>query len=210
MEIIGAALLAGLMGSPHCVGMCGGFAAACARPRGSVYLWHAGRLTSYAVLGAIAAVAGRVLPGPAWIPAALSIVLLLWFALALSEFVPQPKLRVPGLTNVSVRLIRKEGALARYLFGMATGLLPCGMVYAGLAIAMAARSPLIGALAMIAFGAGTVPALSVLSVGVQRIAARGLWYRRALAVLVLGAGLLAIARRVEPMPPTDSALHQHH
>lgn len=214
MEIIGAAFLAGLMGSPHCIGMCGGFAAACARPRGSILLWHAGRLSTYALLGLVAGLFGSRVPGPAWVPAAISIALLLWFALALAEVVPQPRFRLPGVIDAGVRLARQEGPLARFAFGAATGLLPCGLVYAGIAIAVGAASPAVGALAMIGFGLGTVPALSLLSMGVQRFAARGVWHRRALATLVLAAGLLSIGRRVDGParmhPQADApAQHQH-
>jgi sulfite exporter TauE/SafE len=209
-EILAAAFLAGLMGSPHCIGMCGGFAAACARPRGSVWLWHAGRLSTYAAIGTIGGYAGAALPGPRWVPLAISAALLLWFALALADVVPQPKVRVPGLVQAGVRLAQQEAPLARYLFGAATGLIPCGMVYAALAIAVAAGHPAWGAAAMVAFGLGTVPALSLLSVGVQRFAARGAWHRRAIATLVLAAGLWSIGRRVErPVPSDTPAAVQH-
>jgi len=195
MEIMLAALVAGLMGSPHCIGMCGGFAAACARPRGSIMLWHGGRLTTYAVLGVVGGLAGGAIPGPRWVAIAVSVLLLAWFAASLAELVPQPKVPVPGLARVGVALVRRESLWARYLFGVATGLLPCGMVYAALAMAIAAGTPLLGALAMVAFGLGTVPALTLLSAGVKRFAARGVWQRRALATLVLAAGLWSIARR---------------
>lgn len=200
MELMLAALMAGVMGSPHCIGMCGGFAAACARPRGSIMLWHGGRLTSYAVLGAAGGLAGGAIPGPRWIAPALSVALLVWFAASLAQLVPQPKLALPGLVRAGVALARREGPAARYLFGIATGLLPCGMVYAALAMAFGAGSPLLGAGAMVAFGLGNVPALTLLSAGVQRFAARGVWQRRALATLVLAAGVWSIARRPEGMP----------
>ena len=197
MEVLAAALLAGVMGSPHCIGMCGGFAAACARPRWSILLWNAGRLTTYAVLGAVGGLAGGAIPGPRWVAPLVSLVLLVWFAASLAELVPQPKLALPGLVRVGAALARREGPLARYLFGVATGLLPCGMVYAALAMAIVAGTPLLGAAAMVAFGLGNAPALTLLSVGVQRFAARGMWQRRTLATLVLLAGVWSIARRPE-------------
>ena len=192
-----AALVMGVMGSPHCIGMCGGFAAACARPRWGIVLWNAGRLSTYAVLGAVGGLAGGSLPGPRWVAPAVSVALLVWFAAALAELVPQPKLALPGIVRAGASLARKEGPLSRYLFGVATGLLPCGMVYAALALAIAAGTPLLGAAAMVAFGLGNAPALTLLSVGVQRFAARGVWQRRALASLVLLAGVWSIARRPE-------------
>jgi uncharacterized protein len=195
MHAILAAALAGLMATPHCAGMCGGFATACARPRSGLFAWHAGRLTTYAVLGALAGTFGRVLPGPAWVPGVLSAVLLIWFAAILAGLAPQPSARIPGLARLGQTLIRRPGSGARFLFGGVTGLLPCGMVYAALSIAMAAAHPLYSAAAMAAFGAATVPGLTVLSLGVQRFALRGPWSRRAIAAVILAFGLWTVAQR---------------
>ncbi|HSJ16277.1 MAG TPA: sulfite exporter TauE/SafE family protein [Longimicrobiales bacterium] len=195
LEIAGAAFIAGLVGSPHCVGMCGGFAAACSRPRSGLALWHAGRVTTYALLGALGGLAGGLLPGPRWVLVAVSLALLVWFAASLAELVPKPSLRIPVVVRLGSALAQRRHPGARYAFGMATGLLPCGMVYAALALSLAAGSPAGGALAMSAFGLGTVPALSLLSVGVRRFAAQGVWQRRAVATLVLVAGVWSIAQR---------------
>jgi uncharacterized protein len=190
-----AAALAGLMATPHCAGMCGGFAVACARPREGLWAWHAGRLTTYAVLGALAGAFGGVLPGPAWVAAVLSGVLLFWFAAVLAGLAPQPSARLPGLARAGQVLARRPNMPARYLFGSVTGLLPCGMVYAALSIAMAVAQPLYSAAAMVAFGLATVPGLTVVSLGVQRFALRGLWSRRAVAAAILVFGLWTVAQR---------------
>jgi uncharacterized protein len=195
MQAIMAAALAGLMATPHCAGMCGGFATACARPRAGLAAWHAGRLTTYALLGAVAGTFGRILPGPAWLPAVLSGALLVWFAAILAGVVPQPSARIPGLGPVGPLLGRRPSAPARFLFGTVTGLLPCGMVYAALSIAMAAAHPVHSAAAMLAFGAATLPGLTVLSLGVQRFAVRGPWSRRAIAAVILVFGLWTVAQR---------------
>lgn len=201
MGTILAALLMGVMGSAHCLGMCGGFAAACARPRWSVLLWNSGRITTYAALGAVGGLLGGAVPGPRWLPVTVSLVLLVWFAAALAELVPQPRVSWPGLVRAGAALARREGPLARYLFGIVTGLLPCGMVYAALALAVAAGTPLLGAAAMAAFGLGNAPALTVLGASMQQFAARGVWQRRTLAMLVLLAGVWSIARRpAHPLP----------
>lgn len=197
MQIILAALLAGLVGSPHCVGMCGGFAAACARPRGGAWLWHLGRLTTYAALGAVGGAVGGALPGPVWVPALVSVPLLLWFSASLAGLLPAGSTRVPpGLARVGATLARRDGVVWRYLFGATTGLLPCGLLYAGLALALTGGSAVVGAAAMVAFGLGTVPALALLSVTLRRFALRGLWQRRLVAVLVLVAALGSVGMRV--------------
>ncbi len=198
LSAIAAAFLAGLLGSPHCVGMCGGFAGACARPASGAVLWHAGRLVTYAALGALVGSFGAAVPGPAWLPAALAVPLLLWFSASLAGLVPAGPARLPGLARLGAALARRAGAGWRFLLGMATGLLPCGMVYAALAMAIAAGSVGGGALAMAAFGVGTVPALALLAVTVRTLALRTLWSRRAVALLVLIAGLFSVGMRLRP------------
>jgi uncharacterized protein len=213
MPAILAAALAGLVATPHCAGMCGGFASACARPRAGLWAWHAGRLATYAALGAGAGLFGAALPGPAWVAAALSAALLVWFAAALAGLAPQPSARIPGLARAGRFLARRPGAPARFLFGATTGLLPCGMVYAALGIAIAAAHPAHSAAAMLAFGAATVPGLSVLALGVQRFALRGLGTRRALAALILLLGLWSAGARGFGGSPTGahgSGMHGGH
>lgn len=195
MEIVAAAALAGMLATPHCAAMCGGFATACARPRSGLFAWHAGRLLTYALMGALAGTLGAAIPGPAWVPAALAAALLVWFAAGLAGLTPPPSFRLPWLTRAGSALGRRGGTASRLAFGMLTGLLPCGMVYAALSIAVAAAQPLAGALAMAAFGAATVPGLSILSLGLQRIALRGIWTRRAVAALILALGLWSVTMR---------------
>ena len=212
-----AAFVSGLAGSMHCVAMCGGFAAtAGSRPAGAA-AWHLGRLSTYALLGAIAGAVGKVIPGPAWIPAAVATVLLCWFALAIAGVVPEPRIRVPGIGRAGIALANREGLGWRYLFGMTTGLLPCGLVYAALALPVALGHPLAGAAAMVAFGLGTVPALATLSVALQRVLRSGIWARRTVAATIFVVGLWTIAMRVRSdghaghsMPaPADTTMVEH-
>ena len=205
------ALLAGLIGSPHCVAMCGGFASTCARTAGGAAAWHLGRLTTYAILGALAALFGRALPGPPWVAAAVSAGLLFWFAGALAGVLPEPRLALPGVGSTMSRLLDSDAPGSRYLFGMANGLLPCGLVYAALALPVALASAPLGALAMLLFGLGTIPALALLAAGLGRLLRRGLWPRRLLAVGMLLVGLWSIAMRegwIGGMQ-AGSGAHQH-
>lgn len=195
MYAIFAAAVAGLVATPHCAGMCGGFASACARPRAGLWAWHAGRLTTYATLGVLAGTLGASIPGPSWLPAVVSSALLVWFAGALAGVLPQPSARIPGLARAGQFLARRSGFAPRFLFGGVTGLLPCGMVYAALGLAVAAAHPVTSAAAMLAFGAATVPGLTVLSLGVQRLALRGVWTRRAMACVILAVGLWSVGVR---------------
>lgn len=184
--------------------MCGAFAATCrARPAG-LPLWHAGRLTGYAMLGALAASFGHLVRGPAWIPAAFATLFLLWFALALGGVVRDlPSLPAP-FERAASRTLANPGARASALFGLLNGFLPCGLVYAALSVPIAVADPLLGGALMLAFGLGTVPALTVAASGVQRLLLNSLGRRRALALVLLVVGLWAIWVRASDRP------HQHH
>lgn len=190
-----SALAAGLVGSIHCMGMCGGFAIACGGKVKDTFLWNAGRITTYAALGALAGTLGGVIPGPAWVAGAISFGLILWFSLALAGLVPEPTAHIPGIQRLATSAAKGGGGGARFAFGLANGLLPCGLVYAALAIPVASGSAAWGAASMVAFGLGTTPALSVLALGARKITTRSIWARRALALGVLLAGLWSVGMR---------------
>lgn len=195
-SLIGGALLAGLAGSPHCVAMCGGLSGAAGAAPGGGALWHLGRLLTYMTLGALAGGLGASLPGPAWVPLALSAAFLLFFALRLGGWLPAlpsgPAHRVAALAGRALRLGGAPGSLG---FGLVSGLLPCGLVYAALALPVSSGSAAGGALSMLAFGLGTVPALAAASAGLRRLASRSPGARRALAALVFLCGVGALLWR---------------
>lgn len=175
--------------------MCGPFAAACARPAAGLAFWHAGRILSYAALGAVAGAAGAILPGPAWLPPLLAVLFLVVFAAALAGLLPEPRVVLPGFAAAGRLLREGRGPAARFGFGLVNGLIPCGLVYSALSIPVALARPLPGAGAMLAFGIGTLPAVSVAALGLRRLAPASLAARRVLAALVLAAGLWSIAMR---------------
>lgn len=204
-----ATFLAGLAGSPHCIGMCGGFAASCAgRDAGAP--WHLGRLTTYAVLGAVAGAAGGIVPGPGWVAPAISVVAIVAFSAALAGLIPEPKFRIPGLARLATRLSGSKGWGGRVLFGMATSALPCGLVYAALAIPVASGSWWVGAISMVVFGLATTPALLIVTLGARRLAVRDLRVRRVFAAIVLLSGLTSIGLRQGMLPDELSGGHAHH
>lgn len=190
-----AAVVAGLVGSPHCVGMCGAFAVLCGGRVPDVAAWHLGRLTAYAALGALAGAFGSLLPGPSWVAAAVSLGLMVWFAAGLAGLVPEPRFVIPGLRQLGSALAGNPAGMLRYAFGIVNGFLPCGLVYTTLAIPVALGDPAAGALAMAAFGLGTTPVLSAVALGLRRIVARDIRVRRLLAAAVLAASLWSVAMR---------------
>lgn len=196
LALLLGAFTAGLLGSIHCIGMCGGFVIACGGKVTDTFIWHIGRLTTYAFLGAVAGVFGSAIPGPSWIVGVISTLLIVYFAAALAGLVPEPEVMIPGLKKATTSLAKHTNFAARYGFGVANGFLPCGLVYAALAIPVAMANPAWGALAMVAFGVGTAPALSAVALGLRKVAMKNLWVRRGLAAGVLLAGLWSIGMRV--------------
>lgn len=211
--------LAGVVGSmTHCVGMCGPFVLGQvvsrleARPAeemrefhrlaGAALLpYHLGRATTYAGLGATAAaLAGGLMnvTGLKWLSSALLGLAAVFFAgYALQRLgLTRPWRRGSGESSAARRL----GSLVRPLFarptgwrgftlGLALGFLPCGLLYGALAAAAASAGPLSGALGMLAFAAGTVPAL--VAVGLAGHVAGRTW--QPLAVRLLPAVMLVNA-----------------
>lgn len=210
---VGGAALAGAAGSPHCVGMCGGFAVATGTSVGGAVAWSAGRLTTYAVLGAIAGTVGALVPGPGWVGTALAGAMLVWFALRLAGAGPVTTPSVPGLTKLAGRLLVRDGVAGRFAFGAVNGLLPCGLVYAALAFPVAVGDPVGGALTMTAFGLATIPALGIAVAGLRKLAGASLGARRAVALVVLVTGLGSLALRADTAEPfswrttTDAECH---
>lgn len=192
---IGSAFVAGLVGSLHCIGMCGAFAVACGGRAGDTVLWHAGRIATYAILGALAGAFGSMIPGPGWVGAVVGGILISWFAASLAGLVPEPHLSIPGVKHLATNLAQKTNYAARFGFGMATGLLPCGLVYATLAVPVAAADPFVGALAMAAFGVGTAPALTAVAMGLRKVVMRDLRLRRLLAAGIFVSVLWSIGVR---------------
>ena len=197
LPILLASFLAGVAGTPHCAGMCGPLVAAQARGTGQAVAWQTGKMATYAALGAVAASMGTLLPHlVSWGPAlgAIAWLFLFWFALRLAG-VPLPHVRFGErrLLALVARVPRGSKHLGPMALGALTGLLPCGLVYAALALALAAPSVLGGALAMVAFAVGTAPSVSLAAWGMRRavLRSRGVRLAMAGAVLVLGTASLA-------------------
>lgn len=195
--VLGAAV-AGLLGSPHCIGMCGPFAAACGGSVRRFSAWHLGRIATYGLLGAFAGAAGSaVFLGPSWIGTGLSIMLIVGFSLVLAGLLPEPRVESPRLQRWATSALRDDSVWGRFGLGLANGLLPCGLVYAALGLSVASGSALGGAAVMFALGLGTSPALAVVGIGLRKRVGQSLAARRTMAALVLVAGLASVWMRTQ-------------
>jgi len=171
-------------------------ASADGRPAGRLALWAAGKAATYAGLGLVAGTVGAAIGSPrlgtqplaALAVGAGVLMVLLGFRGLWRQAVPARGGGEPISTLLGA-LLRRRGPWVPVVAGMLTGLLPCGLVYAMTAQALAAASPMWGAAIMLAFGLGTAP--SLLGMGALSGLLRGRARRRgeslaAAAVVVMG------------------------
>jgi sulfite exporter TauE/SafE len=187
--------LAGMAGSWHCAGMCGGFACALGsdarKPTASLVrqlTYNLGRVTTYCFIGALvgflaaglcASEAGAPpIAGAQRVLAIASGLLMVFIGLRLLGWFRRwhgPLLLGFGahsLAGALRQLLRAPGPAAPLAFGVFNGFLPCPLVYAFLAQAAGSGGPLPGLLVMLAFGLGTFPAMLLMG-------GLGAWFRSA-------------------------------
>ncbi len=235
---LGAAVVAGIAGSGHCIGMCGGIAGALAmrRPQatfgtklGYALAYNLSRITSYAVAGALAGLLGRtllsavdvkplsitfrVVAGAIMIAAAASCCSAGGCSTPLESAGSGLWRRIApwaGRRGQSERHRR-----ARSASGLAWGWLPCGMTYSMLLLAATTASVPMGAAVMLAFGLGTLPSMVTATVAFERIA-RTLSSRATLrnvaGALLLAFGLYTAGSalaKLKPAPRGGGAARAH-
>lgn len=170
-----AGLSLGLLGSFHCVGMCGPIALILPvqDTQGKIsylriLLYNLGRATSYATLGLIFGLLGKSFSLFGWqqILTILCGVLMLLFVLmqytSLFRHTRIDTFSTYIKNKISHYLQSKISPRSMFMVGYFNGLLPCGLVYVALAAALAAATPLYSALLMFVFGIGTMPAMMIL------------------------------------------------
>ena len=175
MELVIAAISLGLLGSFHCIGMCGPIALALPVHQYSplkkylgIFLYNLGRVTTYTFLGVLFGLLGQsfFLGGFQQI-LSITIGVLLLLSVILSNvktlntakglgfiysFINSVKMQLGNLFN-------KKGLHFLFFIGLLNGLLPCGLVYLGIAGAIATGHYIKGAEFMFYFGIGTVPVM---------------------------------------------------
>ena len=219
---LAAVFLAGLLGSIHCVGMCGGFVALLRMGDGRAAgvrqgAYFAGKTATYTAFGAGAGAAGALLVGLlGGVAGVLAVVLgsaMVVVGLGLCG-VAWGKLRAPGgrvaarLGPAIGRLVGSGSLPALFGLGALNGLLPCGLVYGMLAVAASTESAASGAATMAVFGVATLPALALTGVLSTRLRPSGRqWVQRLAGVLVVVMGVITVARGIDSLVPGD---HAHH
>ncbi len=216
----------GLLGGfGHCIGMCGPIVASycvAIKNRGLLahFLFNYGRVTTYTVLGGIMGVTGSFLTTVAYIREfqkgimIFAGIVIIVMGLGLAGWLPlswaagriDQKLSAPASFFINKMRSVFAGNLpngAFYPMGMATGLIPCGLVYTALITtaraAMEAPNSIIGGLKgmlmMLLFGLGTLPALVLFAkiVNVIGIKMRARLYKLS-ALVMIAMGVLFLVR----------------
>ncbi|HED53701.1 MAG TPA: sulfite exporter TauE/SafE family protein [Phycisphaerales bacterium] len=230
VPLIGAVLVASVLGSLHCAGMCGAFVAmavgleddsAPSRLKLQV-AYNSGRLVVYMLIGAVFGFAGRAidfggeavgLHRAAVLLAAGTMIVMGTLSLLRIAGVRIPRPPAPGfMSSAFIRAHRLASAFSpvrrALIIGLMTGLLPCGWLYAFALVAAGTASPIAGAITMGVFWIGTLPILIAIGTGVQALSGA---LRRAvpvmMAVVIVTMGVLtAIGRVGMPMPSPDHAV----
>jgi len=205
-----SALVLGLLGSLHCLGMCGPIAFMLpldhenvAKKTVQLSIYHFGRLMAYGIIGMLFGFLGKGL-SLFGMQQKLSIgigVLMILLVLIPGKYLNGHKIFTPVysiLAKVKSKLggeLKKKTPDAFLTIGFLNGFLPCGLVYMALLGGIALGGPLQGGLYMMLFGLGTVPLMSlvVYSKGMLGNSIK-MKFQKLIPVFVVLIGILFIVR----------------
>ena len=230
IESFTSAFLVGLLGAGHCISMCGGITAALAfaSPRADrrlaiIFTYNCGRIFSYLCVGAVFGLLGSTLTQQNMLDLSPILRSIAGMMLILMSFY---------LTQIYMGLTYLEklgGYVWRFLqpygekffpvtsvyqalpLGIIWGWLPCGLVYSMLALATTQANSLNGALVMLAFGLGTLPAVFIGGLAGERIKAiiANRRFRQIAALMLFIFGCWTIVGAWQHSHHSEHAHHHH-
>ena len=189
LPLLFSSLMLGFLGGVHCVGMCGGLCAAFSLqlpPNISrhklIILLNLGRLTSYVVIGALfglfgqlgtSTVVGNEIRAVLFVIAQILLIFAgLYLSGIFSGFAKIEKVGVPiwrTLQPIMQKFLPIQSVSGSLIVGALWGWIPCGLVYSVSATALSSANVITGALAMLAFGIGTLPNLLAMGIFAAQI-----------------------------------------
>lgn len=223
---LGAAVLLGLAGAGHCLGMCGGIAVALRSAQGSHRLmpvsYHLGRIVSYALLGGLLGSAAGAIQLAPWTVAlrflagfllvAMGLHTLgLWYGIRHLEQVGSRLWRYIAPTAQS--LMPPKRMAQAFMLGGLWGFMPCGLIYSALTWSAAEGAGAIDSgLLMLAFGIGTLPAMLGATLLGQRVTSflQTPWVRKSLGVGLVLAGVWSLWLTSNHLGHLLGTQHQSH
>lgn len=205
-----SALVLGLLGSLHCVGMCGPIAFMLPVDRSNSFkkvsqisIYHVGRLLAYSVIGLVFGLVGKSLylfgvqqQLSVAIGAIMIILVLMPYKIIGKYNLSKPLNKLIAKVKSGLGLaIKKKTADTFLTIGFLNGFLPCGLVYMAVFGAVATGSLLQGSLYMLLFGLGTIPLMtSAIYLGKFLNTAVKQRIQKAIPVFVIIIGVLFILR----------------
>jgi uncharacterized protein len=176
-------LIIGLTSNLHCIGMCGPIALAVPLNRennftiiSGILQYNFGRILTYSILGVLVGAIGitaNTFGFLQWLSIITGILLIIyawrkWLGSKIDQKLAIPAVNQFVSQNIG-RLMRSKSPFRLPLLGGLNGLLPCGMVFFALGNALLAGSPSQSALAMAAFGVGTLPSMMIVAFAANRM-----------------------------------------
>ncbi|WP_299210545.1 sulfite exporter TauE/SafE family protein [uncultured Dokdonia sp.] len=170
-----AALIFGLLGSFHCVGMCGPIAFLLPLDRKNkskrilqVLSYHSGRIFMYALIGMAFGIVGKGLNlfgVQQQLSIGVGLLMIVSILLPVKIFnrynFSRPIYKAVGKIKSAMGTeLKKKNPGTFFTIGYLNGLLPCGLVYMAVFGALATGGPLQGSLYMAVFGLGTIPLMT--------------------------------------------------
>lgn len=160
--------IAGVSGSLHCVGMCGGLVTASCNEKNDVFRYQVGRLIGYLFLGVLAGSLGKVLNigfNPMYSGIFIGLLFIYW---GIQNFrgkkaeIPTPKFLNKLYTKIWMKVVYKNQTFTKAFFtGLISILLPCGLLYGIVLGTVSLESPGLALTSMFFFWLGTVPSMVV-------------------------------------------------
>jgi len=209
-----SAFVIGLLGSGHCVVMCGGISTmlttaisdtARHKKYAIVFAYNFGRIASYSLIGALVAFTSSMAAKNIGFPVAILKTIAGVFLILLGLYLGQWLMWLSRVERLGKNIWRHisphtkkfipiKNIQSAFALGALWGWLPCGLVYSTLTWALASADVINGALIMFFFGLGTLPAL--LSVSLGTISVKSLLthtlFRKSAAILVVLYGFYTI------------------
>ena len=170
-----SALIFGLLGSFHCIGMCGPIAFMLPIDRANqtkkilqVSVYHIGRLVTYGILGLLFGLLGKgfyLFGFQQYLSIIIGVLMILMIVLpkkTINKFsITKPIYKLlSGVKNRLGKELKKKRVDTFFTIGFLNGFLPCGLVYMAIFASIATANAFEGAIYMILFGLGTIPLMT--------------------------------------------------
>ena len=219
-SLIYMAFVTGLLGTGHCIGMCGGLVSALSlseagRQGGWFFhlLYNLGRISTYTFIGAVVGWLGsalaytdrfKMVTRSLLIGSDVFVILVGLGTAGLFAWLNVSKLDFPGpmkaVTVAVVGLRRLPPAISALPLGLLFGFIPCGYLYAVAITAAQSASVATGALMLFAFGLGTAPSLLLFGGAAHWLSGRArTWMLRIAGLVVTGMGVINLIKHMRMM-----------